>query len=144
MYDPFSALFKIIGQFLNKNKLNNKCVHFICLNLYSNLFILTFFTSYIVAMLMYERQRCEFRVVLQKRARRLQERKVDNLQRTKELQEVIFYLVPLLDSLTTYFIFYNNLFACIFKKHITNLEELARNIGCSEETLRDCKPRCEF
>ncbi|VDN96287.1 unnamed protein product [Rodentolepis nana] len=65
------------------------------------------------AMLMYERQRCEFRVVLQKRARRLQERKVDNLQRTKELQE----------------------------KHITNLEELARNIGCSEETLRDCKPR---
>ena len=39
-------------------------------------------------MLMYERQRCEFRVVLQKRARRLQERKVDNLQRNKELFQV--------------------------------------------------------
>ncbi|KAH9285685.1 Voltage-gated hydrogen channel 1 [Echinococcus granulosus] len=65
------------------------------------------------AMLMYERQRCEFRVILQKRARRLQERKVDNLQRNKEL----------------------------FQKHITNLEELARNLGCSEESIRDCKPR---
>lgn len=41
-------------------------------------------------MLMYERQRCEFRVVLQKRARRLQERKVDDLQRTKELYQVYF------------------------------------------------------
>lgn len=39
-------------------------------------------------MLMYERQRCEFRVALQKRARRLQERKVDALQRVKELSEV--------------------------------------------------------
>ncbi|VDM18631.1 unnamed protein product [Hydatigera taeniaeformis] len=62
---------------------------------------------------MYERQRCEFRVILQKRARRLQERKVDTLQRNKEL----------------------------FQKHITNLEELARNLGCSDESIRDCKPR---
>ncbi|KAM7541470.1 hypothetical protein Aperf_G00000038876 [Anoplocephala perfoliata] len=65
------------------------------------------------AMLMYERQRCEFRVILQKRARRLQERKVDDLQRTKEL----------------------------YQKHITNLEELARNFGCSREAIQDCKPR---
>ncbi len=43
----------------------------------------------ILAMLMYERQRCEFRVALQKRARRLQERKVDTLQRDKELFQVI-------------------------------------------------------
>uniref|UniRef100_A0A5K3FQY6 Voltage-gated hydrogen channel 1 n=1 Tax=Mesocestoides corti TaxID=53468 RepID=A0A5K3FQY6_MESCO len=65
------------------------------------------------AMLMYERQRCEFRVALQKRARRLQQRKVDSLQRCKEL----------------------------FQKHITNLEELARNVGCTDESIRDCKPR---
>nr|VZI44368.1 unnamed protein product [Spirometra erinaceieuropaei] len=65
------------------------------------------------AMLMYERQRCEFRVTLQKRARRLGEKKVDNLEREKELQQ----------------------------KHILALEELLRSLGSPEETIRDCKPR---
>ncbi|BHF60452.1 Voltage-gated hydrogen channel 1 [Sparganum proliferum] len=65
------------------------------------------------AMLMYERQRCEFRVTLQKRARRLEEKKVDNLEREKELQQ----------------------------KHILALEELSRSLGSPEENIRDCKPR---
>uniref|UniRef100_A0A0X3PUC0 Voltage-gated hydrogen channel 1 n=1 Tax=Schistocephalus solidus TaxID=70667 RepID=A0A0X3PUC0_SCHSO len=65
------------------------------------------------AMLMYERQRCEFRVTLQKRARRLEEKKVDILERDKEL----------------------------FQKQISALEELSRSLGSPEENIRDCKPR---
>ncbi|KAL3321169.1 Voltage-gated hydrogen channel 1 [Cichlidogyrus casuarinus] len=67
------------------------------------------------ALMMHEKQRYEFRIALQKRARRVQQRKMEILQTDKEMQE----------------------------KHLLALEELCKELGCSDDMVRKCKPKCE-
>uniref|UniRef100_A0A1I8FSE4 B box-type domain-containing protein n=1 Tax=Macrostomum lignano TaxID=282301 RepID=A0A1I8FSE4_9PLAT len=63
--------------------------------------------------MMHEKQRDEFRIQLQKRARRISEMKCESLENDRDLQE----------------------------KHAIMLEELCRELGATEEQTANCKPK---
>ncbi|CAL8068600.1 unnamed protein product [Calicophoron daubneyi] len=65
------------------------------------------------ALMMHKQHQYEFRISMQKKARRLMSRKMEILSTEKEMQD----------------------------KHVTALEELLREMGATEEAIHKCKPR---
>uniref|UniRef100_A0A1I8GWV1 Voltage-gated hydrogen channel 1 n=1 Tax=Macrostomum lignano TaxID=282301 RepID=A0A1I8GWV1_9PLAT len=77
------------------------------------LFLLWRIVRVINGLMMHEKQRDEFRIQLQKRARRISEMKCESLENDRDLQE----------------------------KHAIMLEELCRELGATEEQTANCKPK---